>query len=153
MPKDGAVDVCSDSASPYPGSEASVRELLCLADAYRTAAMELFDRAKGAGALAQAPARFCAIHAVELYLNAFLRHRGATPGEVRAKLHALDDGSFAAALDLKDRTRRHLSWMTANREYLISRYAPELLKTQSEVNRVAATMNEIAKKARRFLNN
>jgi len=38
--------------------------------------------------------------------------------------------------------------MTEEREYLISRYGPEMAITPSEINRLVATLEEIAKKAR-----
>jgi hypothetical protein len=150
MPKDSAVDIVHQTASAYPGSQASVRDILSLAHSYRDAAQTLFEDCKGTGTLAQAPARLCAIHAVELFLNAYLRHVGEPPEKVRAKLHALSDDAFAEALDLRDRTRRHLGWMTENREYLIVRYGPELFDKQSQVNRVEATMNKVAKKTALF---
>ena len=38
--------------------------------------------------------------------------------------------------------------MTESREYLISRYGPEMSGTLSESNRLMATLNEIAKKVK-----
>jgi hypothetical protein len=61
---------------PYPGSNASAREILNLADAYRAAALSLFATGSRGRSPAAAPARLCAVHAIELYLNAYLRHAG-----------------------------------------------------------------------------
>lgn len=71
--------------TPYPGSTASVTEIVELAHEYYNAAMELFKRAQKETPLSYAPARFCAIHAIELYLNAFLRQEGAAPEQVRKR--------------------------------------------------------------------
>ena len=114
MPKDGGAGISHAESPPYPGSLAETSDLLQLADAYRCAAAKLFDQSKGSGPVAQAPARFCAIHAIELYINVFLRHSGRSAEQVRAKMHALDDPNFADALNLRGRTRQHLQWMTEN---------------------------------------
>jgi hypothetical protein len=51
-------------------------------------------------------------------------------------------------LILRKLTLAHLVRMTEDREYLVSRYGPELSGTLSESNRLMATLNEIAKKVR-----
>ena len=40
----------------------------------------------------------------------------------------------------------HLHAMTGNREYLVTRYGPEMTATVSQVNRLTATLDEVAKK-------
>jgi hypothetical protein len=139
--------VTSALSTAYPGSAANADELLGLAHAYRQSAMALLENRRRS--LARAPATLCAIHAVELYLNAFLLHRGSSGAEIRAHLHDLDTrGALARerGLTLRRRTNEHLAKMTRDREYLVSRYGAEDLATLSEINRLVATLNEIAKK-------
>jgi hypothetical protein len=83
-----------------------------LANTYYHAAVVLFRDAKEKGPLAFAPARLCAIHAIELCLNAFLRHEGSPPGQIRARMHNLADPRFVAALKLREKTARHLADVT-----------------------------------------
>lgn len=93
----------------------------------------------------------CAIHAIELYLNAFLRHEGVTPEEIRGRLHDLAEATFVDKLKLRKKTAQHLEAMTAKREYLISRYAPERAKEHTELTRLAATLAEVMKKVGKHL--
>ena len=115
MPGDTAIPQSVETVSPYPGSQASVCDLLALADTYRAAACALFDQARGKGLAAHAPGRLCALQAIELYRNAYLRHRDTPPEKVRARRHALDDVAFAEELGLRDGTRRHLRQITEAR--------------------------------------
>ncbi|KNG92492.1 hypothetical protein [Pseudaestuariivita atlantica] len=135
-----------ESSGAYPGSESTAEEILDLAVAYAEAANALFDGARSAGPLSYAPARLCAIHATELFLNAFLRSKGESPERIRGRLHSLADDDFCQALRLKKRTAKHLFDMTARREYLISRYAPDLTSQHTELTRLRATLNEIHSK-------
>ena len=119
-----------------------------MADAYRRAAKSLL-REGSRQTLSRAPATLCAIHAIELYLNAFLLHRGRPAPELRGHFHDLVGRAELAkehGLVLRARTAAHLAKVTRDREYLISRYGPEKLSTLSEVNRLVATLDEIAKK-------
>ncbi|WEJ57456.1 hypothetical protein [Devosia sp. FJ2-5-3] len=50
-------------------------------------------------------------------------------------------------LVLKVKTRTHLSDISANREYLVSRYAPDATML-SQLNRLQATLAEIEAKVR-----
>jgi len=86
---------------PYPGSKAEVWQVVELANTYYPFALVLFGDARDKAPLAFAPARMCAIHAIELYLNAFLRHAGSAPEQIRARLHDLADPRFVAALKLR----------------------------------------------------
>ncbi len=52
------------AVGPYPGSQASVAELLALAEEYHGAAVRLL--AAAGDALEQAPGRLCALQAIEL---------------------------------------------------------------------------------------
>ena len=131
----------------YPGSAATVADLLALAQAYRVSALCLLER-RGQ-ALSRAPATLCAIHAIELYLSAFLIHHGSSTAEIRGYCHDLAErGELALArgLTLRRRTAEHLAKMTRDREYLVSRYGPEDLSTLSSCNRLLATLNEVARK-------
>ena len=58
----------------------------------------------------------------------------------RANL-AIDKG-----LHLRKRTVEHLVAMASNREYLTSRYAPEKAAAMSQINRLDATLDEVARK-------
>ena len=131
---------------PYPGSNAEPEDILDLAEAYYEAAISLLEVGKKVDKLRYAPARLCSIHAIELFLNAFLRHGGAAPELVRSRLHNLADDSFVKALRLRQKTALHLDEMTKRREYLISRYAPEAVSQHTELNRLRASLEEIRKK-------
>lgn len=137
--------------APYPGSQAEIHEILELAEAYYAAAIALFQSAQKEAPLSYAPARLCSIHAIELYLNAFLRHQGIPPEEIRGRMHNLADPTFVAALKLRKKTATHLATMTERREYLISRYAPELASQHTELNRLTATLIEIMTKATKHI--
>lgn len=89
-----------------------------------------------------APARMAAIHAVELYLNALLIEKGHSAAEIRGFQHDLKKrASLPAvrALKLRERTLAHLASLSEGREYLATRYGPELSGTWSQVNRLIAT--------------
>lgn len=135
----------------YPGSKASIGQMLDLANAYYDAATTLFKKAQKKEPLSYAPARLCCIHAIELYLNVFLRHEGVLPEQIRARMHNLADPAFVARLKLKNKTARHLESMTEKREYLISRYGPEQIAEHSQLNRLLATLVEIATKIGKYL--
>ncbi len=47
---------------------------------------------------------------------------------------------------LRKLTAAHLQTLSANREYLITRYGPELAASASQINRLTATLDEVAKK-------
>jgi hypothetical protein len=106
--------------SRYLGSDASFQDIFDLAEAYCQAANALLCTAKKGEPLTYAPARLCAIHATELYLNAFLRKGGQNAASIRGRLHNLADEEFVEALGLRKKTANHLAEMTKRREYLIS---------------------------------
>ena len=139
------------TSDPYPGSVTSAEEILDLASAYCEAAKTLFDAAHKGSAVSYAPARLCAIHATELFLNAFLRQQGVCPSQIRGRLHNLEVCEFQQVLQLRKKTARHLKDMTDRREYLISRYAPDLMSQLTEINRLTATLTEIQMKVTRIL--
>lgn len=129
----------------YPGSAATEADLLALAQAYRTSALCLLERP--GDVLPRAPATLCAIHAIELYLSAFLLHHGSSTAEIRGYCHDLAErGALALArgLTLRRRTAEHLVKMTRDREYLVSRYGAEDLSTLSPPDQLLTTLNEVA---------
>jgi hypothetical protein len=134
---------------PFPGATASASEIFALAAEYHAAADCLILKGRPRQPISRAPARLCAIHAIELYLNAFLLAAGEPPERVRARFHNLAERASSAVghgLILRKLTFAHLVRMTEDREYLVSRYGPEMSSTLSESNRLMATLNEIAKK-------
>lgn len=133
----------------YPGEAASPLSIRQLADEYRTAAHSLFAQRRKRKPLSLAPCRLSAIHAVELYLNAFLLYRGRDASSVRGLQHNLAahaDLAKEAGLVLKKLTTRHLHAINTNREYLVSRYSPELTATHSNISRLLATLDEVGNK-------
>jgi hypothetical protein len=61
--------------------------------------------------------------------------------------------AIACGLRLKKRTTAHLNAMTGNREYLVTRYGPEMTTTISQINRLTATLEEVANKVTQIMNN
>lgn len=138
-----------NDATLYPGALAGPRELLQLAAEYHAAAELLATRGRRKEPISRAPYRLAAIHAIELYLNAFLLHCGLDQGRVRGLQHDLaarTDLSLEHGLQLRKRTAAHLRAMTEGREYLVSRYGPEPSSSLSQLNRLSATMAEVAAK-------
>lgn len=96
-----------------------------------------------------APFRLTAVQAIELYLTAFLLHRGCGAVEVRRMGHHLGlraDAAAAAGLKLRKRTYEHLVSLSVSREYLITRYCPDGLESVSQINRLTATLAEVTHK-------
>ncbi len=135
----------------YPGTTADKWQIRDLADAYLKAATTLFLKCQKEDPLSYAPARLCSIHAIELYLNAFLRHEGVALSNIRARMHNLADPEFASQLKLRKKTAEHLATMTGKREYLIARYAPEATKEHSELNRLTVTLFEVCDKLHKYM--
>lgn len=104
-------------------------------------------------AMSQAPYRLVAIHAIELYLNAYLISVGHSAVELRRLQHnfglriALVQ---TAKLPLRERTRAHLSRLSERRDYLATRYDPAPPEL-SELNRLAATLSEVGRKVSKLL--
>lgn len=133
----------------YPGTLATSAQILNLATEYRRAAHVLLEQRQGRSPLSLAPCRLSAIHAIELYLNALLLHFSRDPAMVRGLQHDLSarlELAIKGGLVLRKRTHLHLSTLHSNREYLIVRYSPEETATVSQMNRLMATLNEIATK-------
>lgn len=132
----------------YPGETSTSGELIALADEFRRAADAVILTRTPGSAISTAPFRLLCIHAIELYLNAFLRDAGQPAPAIRGLQHNL-----AARLQLTDRyglvlrqkTRGHLAAVSENREYLVSRYAPDAANL-SQLNRLQATLAEVREK-------
>ncbi len=138
----------AQSQIPYPGSCATVVDILALAEQYQCAAHTLLAIRQKKRPLSTAPGRHCALHAIELFLNAVARQNGASAANVRAQYHAVDDPKIVTALGLRKKTHMHLSALTRDREYLVIRYAPDMMSDMSEINRLTATLDEVARKAK-----
>lgn len=137
------------SAAQYPGHLATSAELLRLAKQYRAASHAIQKLGRAGDPVSFAPFRLNAIHAIELYLSALLLHVGYEPSRLRGLQHDLGlraDLASECGLKLRFRTRAHLQTLANTREYLITRYAPEAASMLSQVNRLAATLEEVAKK-------
>ncbi|MDX3806786.1 hypothetical protein ACXIUS_29410 [Bosea thiooxidans] len=138
----------------YPGSAATVEQFIGLADEYLAAAHALLSQVSRKRSLSSAPARLCAIHAVEMYLNAFLLFHGSDHKQVRGFRHDLAQRAIMATekgLRLRVKTQAHLLKIHDQREYLVVRYGPEQASGLSELNRMFATLNEISTKVRTAL--
>ncbi|QPI75508.1 hypothetical protein [Sphingobium sp. Cam5-1] len=134
----------------YPGEVASALEIRQLADEYRGAAHDLMGRGRRGRPSSWAPARMTAIQAIELYLNALLLDAGVKPAEIRGYQHDLRKRTAqpaVQALRLRQRTLDHLGQLSEGREYLSIRYGPELGGSLSQLNRLMATLDEVAVKA------
>jgi len=133
----------------YPGDLAAPRQVLMLADEYRRAAETLLPTGRRGKPLSRAPYRLVAIQAVELYLNAFMLVRGYGPPKLRALHHNMAPRALFArtsGLGLRKATIKHLHELSETREYLVSRYGPERCGSLSQLNRLGATLNEVAEK-------
>ena len=132
----------------YPGEAATPAEVVAIADEYRFAAQLLVQNGRPGEPRSRAPFRMVAIHAVELYINAFLLQSGHRAGQVRGLQHNLAaraDLAVERGLVLRKRTREHLHSMSQSREFLVTRYVPSGTSL-SEINRLRATLTEVAQK-------
>jgi HEPN domain-containing protein len=141
----------ASTREPYPGDLTGPAEMLRLADEYRQAALLIAGLGRKGDPISRAPFRLTAIHAVELYLNALLLHAGHEPSRLRGLQHDLAaraELSIQFGLSLRKRTAAHLKTLAASREYLITRYSPDLTSSLSQVNRLSATLEEVSTKVR-----
>lgn len=149
-----SLDNVPESTPPYPGANAGAPEMLNLAAAYERSARTLIEAGRGGDAVGRAPGRYCAIHAIELYLDAFLRAAGETPCRLRAHGHDLGRRAELAidrGLVLRQKTRLHLVQMSRQRDHLVVRYGPECIDAVCELNRLLASLTEIAGKVQAAL--
>jgi hypothetical protein len=138
-----------DDGPKYPGETASPQQVFALADEYRRAAHLLVQQGQKGKPLTRAPMRLSAIHAIELYLSALLLQRGHTASQIRGLHHDLSARAQLAAaegLKLRKRTAVHLDHLCLSREYIVTRYGPELAATTSTPTRLSATLEEVAQK-------
>jgi hypothetical protein len=139
----------SVAKKPYPGDAANVSQLLQLANEYCRAAHSLLTTNNSSTSHFAAPGRMLAIHAIELYLNVYLLHVGLRADEIRGMQHDLSargDLVVVKGLKLRKLTEAHLNNLAGNREYLVLRYDPGWKASASQINRLTATLDEIAKK-------
>jgi hypothetical protein len=132
----------------FPGDFATPKDLLRLAEEYKKAASLLMEMGKSGKPLSRAPYRLVAIHAIELYLNTFLLKSGYDAAGIRSLKHDLGKRAQIALenkLILKKKTFEHIKSLSQNREYLVTRYEPEM-PSMSQVNRLEATLKELAEK-------
>lgn len=138
----------NEKRTSYPGEQATAEQIARLANEYRNAAVQLLEARRPKEPLSRAPFRMVAIHSIELYLNALLIASGRSAAEVRRMQHDLGaraELALAEKLPLRKRTRQHLQVLSESREFLLTRYDPEISKA-SELNRLAATLNEVEDK-------
>jgi hypothetical protein len=137
----------AEAPSPaVPGEPASLADVLTLAGEYRTAALKPREIGRRGAPASWAPFRLCAIHALELYLNALLVHSGEPAARIRGLQHSMGARSAKAqalGLVLRKRTVAHLAKLDETREYVVSRYAPTC-GVPSPVNRLMATLDQVA---------
>jgi hypothetical protein len=141
----------SCNGSAYPGKAAGVRGILNLAKQYQDSAKKLGESSSKSN---QAPRRLLALHAMELYLNAFLIAKGVDPAAICGLQHDLGKRARLASeagLVLRKRTVAHLATLSSRNEYDAIKYALELMSTLSQVNRVMATVDELSRKVRKAL--
>lgn len=137
-----------EGQSFYPGERATAAQLLALAAEYRRSAEMLLAAGRSGSPLSWAPYRLVAIHAIELYLNAYLLSAGYRAAEIRALQHDVAARSrltIVASLKLRKRTSAHLQSLSSNREYLVTRYDPAPA-ANSNLNRLHATLVELSEK-------
>ena len=138
----------------YPGEAATALQVLRLADEYRRAAETLLPTGRRRKPLSRAPFRLVAIHAIELYLNAWMLSRGHPSARVRSLQHNMAArAQFArtSGLNLREATVSHLVDLSKSREYLVSRYGAGTTGMESQLNRLAATLIEVGDKVARTM--
>jgi hypothetical protein len=136
-----------------PGAGAGPDDVFRLAEAYRCAAERLLGPDGRADRQVRIPGRLCALHAIELYLQAFLRVHGLEAARIRSFLHDLRrhrEEAVARGLVLRARTARHIDRVAREREYVAVRYRPEAAAV-SEITRLIATLRELATCVKRAL--
>lgn len=137
------------TASPYPGDDASPYEMNRLADFYRDAAYRSLDSIIRGDPLTAGPARLLAIHSIELNLSAYLLLHDVPWSVIRRMGHDLVarlECAQAKGLIVRVRTAAHIRVIARDREYLVARYGPECLAAASQMNRLLATLEEVARR-------
>lgn len=122
-------------------------EYVGLAAQYRDAAGTLRAHLPKTSPRPVAPIRFCALQAVELYLCAYLMQRGIPFKDARSQQHnlrVLVDSAIQNGFRLRQKTVRHLHLISETREYFTMRYGPEIPPGANELQRLFATLDEVA---------
>lgn len=136
----------------YPGDQASPYDMNRLADFYRDAAHRSSGSIQMGDPLSAGPMRLLAIHSIELNLSAFLLLQGSTWAAIRKMGHDLAarlECATGRGLVLRERTAAHIRAIARDREYLVARYGPDCLSTASQLNKLLATLEEVARKVSR----
>lgn len=136
----------------YPGDHASPYDMNRLADFYREAAHRSSGSILMGDPISAGPMRLLAIHSIELNLSAYLLLNGTSWASIRRMGHDLTarlECATGMGLVLRDRTSAHIRAMARDREYLLARYGPDCLSTASQMNRLLATLEEVARKVSR----
>ena len=137
-----------DEAGGGDDAATVAERLLLLAQTFHEAAGQLLAGGRAVGA----PGRVCAIHAIELYLSAFLAQGGMAEADIRRMGHDLASREAAVTqrgLRFKQRTAAHLAAMTREREYVALRYRRIRADALAPESRMLATLNEVSQKVRR----
>jgi hypothetical protein len=132
-----------------PGDGMDAMSTLALAEEFAQASMSLRKFCRKGCLNSHAPFRFAALHAIELYLAAYLRFHGLDNSELRSTGHRLCDKLKCATnygLSLGKKTQEHIAELTNKQEYLVVRYDSTLLPRLTQINRLEATRDELAAK-------
>lgn len=87
-------------------------------------------------------------------MNALLRHAGLSATAIRSMQHNFakrTEQAIAKGLKLRKRTEVHLAALEGRREYLVTRYEPEMKEMVSQINRLTASLEEVAGKVTEIL--
>jgi|OM-RGC.v1.024672236 hypothetical protein len=144
------MDGAPPDAPVRTSTEATPHDVLVLAAKYAEAADCLFAEHRRSQSDLNLPARLCALHAVELYLHAFLRYRGASAKQLRTRNHGLWHDEFNRCLDLDAKTRQHLQDLSDQKAYLSVRYPNDPVQRPCPINRMERTLEAIREKADRI---
>ncbi|MDB5474093.1 MAG: hypothetical protein JWP99_1396 [Devosia sp.] len=139
------------AVSSYPGQDMSAQDVLNLAENYRTCALYLLAVPQQKSKPCE-PGRLLVIHAIELYLNAYLLAQGTEAAAIRGMQHDLAKrGALVqqAGMVLRARTAEHLRTLSERREYVVSRYDVHDKGNLSQRNRLQATMEEVRNRVMR----
>jgi hypothetical protein len=137
-----------------PGDSMDALSTLALAAEYAQASKALRKLGRMRQAQSYAPFRFAALHAIELYLSAYLRLHGLDNAELRSTGHrfcAKTELATQHGLRLRKKTHAHLIELSGNREYQAVRYDTTMLALLTKINRLEATRDEIAAEVTRIV--
>jgi hypothetical protein len=134
---------------PEQATPPTPQEIARLARSFSKATDKLLGLCKKGEPMTHAPYRFAAIHAIELYLTAYLQLNNHEPKTIRKLQHNLEqrtDHATKAGLKLRKRTIAHLRELTSTREYVETRYHPTTLKNLTQPNAIIATLKDVEDK-------